>query len=116
MKFKVSRTSNMDGSIKPCAGTFLEPFTRIDERTTNDPKKIPAFKNSNGEEWYRDGRNHRVEKGRIKRDFDDAGWFIEIKSLEDLVKFYRVHGEIIIRSCWRNPSIIEIEIYDDYRE
>lgn len=43
-------------------------------------------------------------------------WFVEINTLEELIKFYEEYGDIIIKDCLWNKSYTEIEIYDDYRE
>ena len=43
-------------------------------------------------------------------------WFVEINTLEELIKFYEENGDIIIKDCFWNKSYTEIEIYDDYRE
>lgn len=43
-------------------------------------------------------------------------WFVEINTLEELIKFYEEYGDIIITDCLWNKSYTEIEIYDDYRE
>lgn len=67
MKFKAKRTSDWDK--KPCKEAIKETYIRIDDRTTDDPAKIPA---AHGESnwWYEEGKNHRIEHGRIMRDFD----------------------------------------------
>jgi len=110
MKFKVSRTSLFNDE-KPCEGSFKEKYIRIDERTISDP-----FKNIYMKDWYETGTNHRVENGHIKRDFVEEGWFVEIATLLEFIQFSNNNGSIIIRKCYHNVSITEIEIYDDYRE
>jgi hypothetical protein len=118
MKFQITRTSGGEGKPK-VNGKFPlvhERYTRIDTRTVNDPAKIPAEHGSAW--WYAEGINHRVEGGRIKRDFpDDAeGWFVEIETLDDLMRLVDRNGSIIVNRAWDNDSVRTIEIYDDYRE
>ena len=43
-------------------------------------------------------------------------WGIEIKSLEELMKFYKAVGEIIITTSRKNNKTPMIEIYDGHRE
>jgi hypothetical protein len=112
MKFKVERTSLFNGDEKPCENAFKEKYTRVDERTIDDPSKNEYTKN-----WYENGTNHRVENGHIKRDFVEEGWFMEISTLGELMQFIKDNGEdVVIGELFHNQSIIKIEIYDDYRE
>lgn len=115
MEFMVRRTSySMDA--KPCEEAYLKTYIRIDERTVNSPSKIPAYKNWPEDWWYSKGKNHRIENGHIMRDFDDKGWFIELDTMEGLSKFHQKYGRLVIEQCWENHSILEIEIYDNWRE
>lgn len=115
MKFMVTRTSLLGREKCPVEGAKRERFVRIDERTANDPKKIPAHKGTDGD-WYEKGSNHRVEKGHIKRDFEDEAWFVELGSLEDLLNFVDKNGEVVVGWSMWNSGIRSLEIYDDYRE
>ena len=49
---------------------------------------------------------------------DSPIWGIEINDLDELIKFKREYGSIIIKRTYNNPeySELEIEIYDDFRE
>lgn len=94
-------------------GVYEKEFTQIDERTVNDPKKLPHPSNIN---WYENGSNHRVENGHIKRDFQRTERFITIPDLPALLEFIAKHGRIVIEQAWQNPDILQLEIYDDYRE
>lgn len=114
MKFYVNRTSEW-GDNQPCPQATLEPYVRVDRRTADDPKKIPMYHGTDGD-WYKEGRNHRVENGQIARDFDDKAWFVEIDTLDALVAFAKEHGQLVLaHEDWPTdgPSI---EIYDGYRE
>jgi len=116
MKFQIKRTSSWGN--KPCDEAFLDKYTRIDARTTDDPCKIPCYFDNPEKAkkmWFGEGSNHRVENGWIKRDFEDEGWFIEINSLEELMKFHEKYGNLVINSDY-SSSISTLEIYDDYRE
>jgi hypothetical protein len=113
MKFAIRRTSEWEDRISPCEGAVQLPYIRIDERTVNDPMKNKYI----GEDWYKEGTNHRVENGHIKRDFEEKCWFIEIETLEDLMNLRNREGQpLIIDSSNNNPNIPQIEIYDNYRE
>lgn len=107
MLFRISRTSICEG--KPCDEAISMTTVRIDERGVDDPAKIRAYYGENTDWWYSNGRNHRVENGHIKRDFDDEAWYVEISSLDELMKFIDKYGCIVV-------SLSSIEIYDDYRE
>lgn len=114
MKFLISRTSEW-GDKQPYKNAYLETFARIDERVVDDPSKL-NYK-PDRENWYSNGSNHRVENGHIKRDFVSEGWFINLNSLEELLEFKKEVGEdIVIQDSWMNDGILEIEIYDTYRE
>lgn len=114
-KFMIRRTSEW-GDASPCPGAYRESYTRIDERTVNDPAKVTAYKGQPTDWWYDEGRNHRVERGRIRRDFDAEAWFIDIDDLGSLMKLQDQYGDLILtRGLW-NPDIRMIEIYDTYRE
>ena len=115
MKFMVTRTSSsFDDDQAPCAGAVLETYTRLDVRTVSDPSQLKAAWDRDN--WYLKGGNHRVESGKIVRDFDDQAWFIEVADLDALLAFYHKHGSIVLTSRYDNPTMIQLEIYDDYRE
>jgi hypothetical protein len=115
MKFVVSRTSDMLREGQPCKEAVKLPYLRIDERSVDDPKKI-AFYGHKDEWWFSEGKNHRVEHGHIKRDYDAEAWFLEINSLDELMKFQEKYGQIVIQRYMFNHDILELEIYDSYRE
>ena len=122
MEFMISRTSLYGADDRaPHERAYKKAYIRVDERTTDDPEKIP---HEGGGRWYKSGRNHRVENGHIMRDYDDEAWFIEIKDLDDLIQFTKTLGggtlggtkEIVFGESYWNNRMIQIEIYDDYRE
>ena len=112
MQFIVRRTSEWDETVQPCKEAVRIRGIRIDERTVNDPAKIKP----EVDWWTKTGKNHRVERGHIKRDFDCKYWIVEIASLAALMAFYRKYGDLVIRSEWDNEALTCIEIYDGYRE
>jgi hypothetical protein len=119
MKYHVTRTSDWSDN-KPCEEAFEDDYIRVDERNTDSPYKIPCYANKSKEfvdkDWYGEGKNHRVKNGRIQRDFDDRGWFVNINSLEELNAFCTKYGDVIIQDFYHNDDIKELEIYDDDRE
>ena len=108
----VCRRTSVRGG-KPCDEAEELPFVRVDRRTTDDPMKNPHI----GKAWYDTGRNHRVENGRIARDFDDKRWMVRIADGSALQAFCEKYGEIILslNNVGTEPCY-EVEIYDDYRE
>ena len=78
---------------------------RIDRRTTDAPEKILCYRGNKikaDQDWYGEGKNHRVVDGMIERDFDDEFYIIEINTLEDLLDFqdkYKINA-----SVYRNKS------------
>jgi len=113
MKFNVKRTSTWT-EAKPCKEAYQIDGFRVDERTVKDPSKLSC---DDKDTWYEKGVNHRVIKGHIYRDFPAKFWVVDIDSLEELMKFSKKYGDLIISeyTMWAKdfPSI---EIYDDYRE
>ena len=119
MKFKVSRSSEYGESKSPCEGAYQENFTYVQIRTLGSYQEFDDKFGSREGNWLSKGINHCInEMGYVQREFPlgAIGWFIEINSLEELMKFQKVQGDIIIKKCWENSSIKEIEIYDGYRE
>ncbi len=116
MKFLITRTSDW-GDEKPCEGVVKKRYDDIEIRTL---KSVEAFDKKFGSReggWLSKGENHTINKdGYIQRTHKNKqeGWFIEIKSLEDLMKFKDAMGCEIIVS--KKSLINKIEIYDGYRE
>jgi hypothetical protein len=88
MKFIIRRTSGRGDDESPCKGAVKGHYIRVDERVVDDPE----------------------------RDYDDEAWFLEVKSLHDLLKLSSKHGEIIVSKYFMNHDLWSLEIYDDYRE
>ena len=87
MKFKITRTTSWSGP---------------DEKRPCDE----AFKDK------------FIETHTINKD-EYGAWFIELKTLEELISFLDKYGDfagIIIDRANCNRNVVEIEIYDDYRE
>lgn len=113
MELMVSRTST-DSDNKPCDEAYQKQYVYIDRRRWKTPEEITD--EITKREWFNEGRNHRIEDNNIMRDFDRVGWFVNIDSLDDLMKFIAKYGNIVIETSYRNHNILAIEIYDDYRE
>ena len=119
MRFLVTRTSSHNFELKPCEGAVQGPFTRVDMRTWESPEKIPA--GMGGAVWWEsEGTNHRnIKVGRIRyiaRDFQEQRWYVELATLDDVMAFIDKYGACIIEPCFQNSDVMEIEIYDGYRE
>lgn len=115
MRFIVYRTSELsDDGPKPCKKATRCAYTRIDEREANDPSKIPAYRNQTTDWWYGEGKNHRIHKGRIRRDFPGEAWCVNIESLDDMMKLYREAGSFMIEPHISNPDEMALQIVDDY--
>ena len=75
---------------------YKEKIKRIQIRTVDDPSKLNEKEER--ENWYKEGENHRVENGCIKRDFVSEEIVITINSLEELdnILMYNNDKELII--------------------
>jgi len=119
MKFKITRTSILGNDRKPCKEAIKERYTRIEVRTF---ESFEEFDKKFGEiegNWLSKGINHSVnQQGYIQREFpnDAVGWFVEINTLDELLKFQEKYGDVILTRDWNNPQVFKLEIYDDYRE
>ena len=103
------------GDHKPCKDAEEVSYVYVDRRTVDDPVKLPPWSNDN---WYKRGRNHRVENGMIARDMDSrTRWVVRIPDGAALQAFIEKYGQVVISS---NDEGVEpcyqIEIYDDYKE
>ncbi|RPH38608.1 MAG: hypothetical protein EHM87_25325 [Burkholderiales bacterium] len=117
MKLICYRTSFYGGSGKPCEEAIFGEFIQTDQRTLKSfEKHDKKFK----EKWTDKGENHRVTKHGIARDFSCYMWFVEISTLEELFKFIKKYDPVVLSHShtFRDGSdeIMEIEIYDEYRE
>lgn len=90
--------------LRPCDCAIRVDFMRIDEREADDPKKIPCNRGTDGD-WYLRGVDHRVENGRIRRDFREERWAINREDIETIVRLYGP-----CRLCVTLEGILELEI------
>lgn len=70
---------------------------RIDRRTVDTPEKILCYNGNKKlayEDWYSEGKNHRVVNGMIERDFDEEFFVIEINTIDDLLNFQNKYDVI----------------------
>lgn len=122
MKFKVIRTSDFweeNTIVPPCEGATLEEYDYIERCrcTEEEYNNTPSFIGGFSSKWKTKGINHTTWEKGIQRTFpnDRKGWFIELNSLEDLINFKnKVKEDIIIKECYSNYLLYEIEIYDDW--
>jgi hypothetical protein len=78
-------------------GATEQPCIWLDQRTTDDPAKIPSAKGER-DWWYADGSNHRLlENGNICRDFPTTRWFVEFEELVELLSFLYVYNATLDR-------------------
>lgn len=114
--FLVHRTSRYRYIDEPpCDGAFLVSVVRVDRRSVDDPKKIPANHGTDGD-WYELGTNHRIVDGMICRDMDrEVVWAVYCKDVWEFSKSVACSVIVSPVSLWRN-DFPELEIYDDYRE
>jgi len=94
---------------KPLENAEWLEYILIDTRTTDDPAKIP-ISYGDGSWWYKEGTNHRVENGQIKRDLKDNAWFITVETLEDLYALMVEHKGCSIRVLFYNPQYLELRL------
>ena len=114
MEFLIFRTSGDDE--KPCKGATAKAFVYVDRRTV---KTLAMAKTKPwGDSFFSSGTNHREEYGMVARDLKlEKKWVIDIKSLEDLIKFCDKHGGLILQGNEDYKGVdYSIEIYDNYRE
>lgn len=114
MRFAIGRTSRPD-DVGPCEEAYRDKCITVDERGADDPAKVPAHRGQS-DWWCERGKNHRIEDGHIKRDFDGEGWFIDIETLDELLSFIAKYEQAVLGPWYNNPDILRIEIYDDWRE
>jgi dissimilatory sulfite reductase (desulfoviridin) alpha/beta subunit len=119
MLFKILKSS-YSGSVftpKPVEEAELRDYIATDVRPVDDPKKInPEL--SPEKWWYGIGFNHRVEDGKIKREIKKSAWFVEIKDLEELIRFIEKYGGscVIEKSQDSEYFVIRIIEYPEISE
>lgn len=104
----ISRASSYDSSTPPYEGAERIRVIYVDERIVDDPAKITAYGGST-DWWYKEGTNHRVVNGRIRRDMHtNYVWALRIP---DLIEFCKVVGHPLILDVEPNDHP-HIQIYD----
>jgi len=109
MKFIITRTSNHSGE-RPCREAKMELLNGYSDctcKTVAQALKIDWVKNGVPKQMDGFVRVYDTEKTRV--------WTIDINTLEELIKLYERHGDIIIQSSCFEEIPLVIEIYDDYR-
>ena len=118
MEFIVRRASEWDDEKSPCEEARRDSIVCVETRTIHTPEEFDVrFANREGK-WLSVGANHRVDKnGWITRDNGMIDvWFVEINTLDELMKFCEKYGDIVITNSIRNETYKKILIYDDYIE
>ncbi len=119
MKIIISRTSDMYGREKPCEEARMGMFPYWSSRACSEEYFDENFSNSEGL-WRSKGKNHTTVGSHITRQEDDRElWYVDIESFDDLYKLQDKEGELIIKTYkygGPNDKLLEIEIYDTYRE
>lgn len=113
MKFIVSRTSGGDNAPCENAVLFKMPYTQ----KCNNCHTFEEYAECHNQKWTDFGENHRINAdGIIERTMYATCWYIEISSLEDLVKLQnKCEEELIIHENYLNNEYPEVEIYDAWR-
>ena len=113
MEYLVSRTSFWNDE-KPAKGCYKEEYITHDVRTLDSFEKYDMKFRDN----FKDiGFDHCInDRGYIQRSFNREGWFINIDTIEELNNFIEEHSSVVIETHHANENILEIEIYDGYRE
>lgn len=116
MNFVITRTAE-HGDIKPCKEAFKSKIKYWHTRTCNEKEFNDKFSDREGL-WKSKGKNHKVTKdGYITRQEEDREtWMVEINSLEELLKFQKKYGELVLSHSYLDDKTNSIEIYNDYRE
>jgi len=114
MNFIISKTSQWNDE-KPVKSAKKITVGYWHERTCTEEFFNERFGKNEGL-WKSKGVKHqKTHNGEwIKRLQEETKWTIEINTLEELIKFCKKHGNIIVDSD--DCDIPSIEIYDDYRE
>ena len=108
MIFEIDRASFVDDTKQPCDGAKLN--TRIEKEQVGRHASVRKY-------WYKVGKNHRVEDGKLTRDLEHEVWEIEINSLEELMSLIDKEGRrIVLGRSYRFDNMGAITIYDDYLE
>ncbi len=119
MKFIVTRTSHCcNYETKPCDEAKEIEIPRYDIRRMTEEEYNRKFGKEYGL-WRSEGTNHTtINRGKwIKRQLGiEKVWYIEIKSLEELMSFQDKYGDLVLTRVCFNDEYKEIEIYDSYRE
>jgi len=121
MEFLIERTGLWNNE-KPCDDKrlFEKQYDKCEVRTLNS---FEAFNLKFGESegnWKSKGIEHCINSdGFVQRIITTAqkGWFIDLKTLEEIMQFKKTIGfDIIIKNSMWNKQISSIEIHDGWRE
>ena len=119
MKFVISRTSLYEE--KPCEEAFRDKVTylKVHERACKTFEEYDHRFSKHEGAWLSKGTNHRLTQTGIYREegnIEEESWFIEINSLEELINFQDKYGSLVLEKWKDGNRILQLEIYDTYRE
>ena len=112
MKFIVSRTS-MYCKKRPCREAKREKVVKYKDSVltlSTLSKWIAQLKDIQGKVYK------KMPDGHLRFYEPTEVWVIEIKTLDELIRFYEKYGDLILEKSETEEIPFEIEIYDDYRE
>lgn len=123
MIFRVSRTSEYNDEVPPCSRAVKGKAGEWDRRTFRSPEEYDA-KLGMLRTWSSDGTDHQIVRdaqgaptGIKRRVGEETAWFLDLGSLEDLLRFQAEHGDLIVQAVDdQREAVAHIEVYDDYRE
>lgn len=112
MKFKVLKY-NSEGEDEYIEGAVWEKYNHFDIRTCKDFEEFDRRFGKEEGTWLSKGVRHCINKdGHIQREWEDwsAGWFLEINSMEELIKLQEKYRQLVVEKCWDNPNLKQISI------
>ena len=124
MRFRVSRTSEWDETVRPCEEAEAGTAQVWDRRTFSSPEahdaKLGPGTLVDNPAWVDRGTEHGrwgdgKDGGIQRRLADKTAWFVELDSLDALLAFGDKHGGqlVVSREYDVTPTL---EIYDTWRE
>ena len=124
MIFRIERTSLWDRKKQPCPEAKRKTIRYVATSMRLGKQENPK------EKWGKNlikvfyGKNGFGEDCKFADYWDtEAIWYVDINTLEELMALFKKHGKLVIEESWlghydeeQKKPIMEIEIYDDYRE
>lgn len=118
MIFEVVRTSS-DGTYnewlkKPCDEAELTEFIEKDFLTSFELERWSHYDIAR---WMEEGMNHQaLPDGSYVKEVKRQRWVVKINTIDELEKFVKKYGHVIVGRPWGGSEMPTLEIYDDYHE